>query len=71
MKSQNQYSEIQFFNNDSKFKPDDLVCYCFGFTRKDIEQDLTQNGQSTIAAKIASEKRSGDCDCVNKNPKGR
>ena len=55
----------------NKFQSGDLVCYCFEFTRNDIEQDYIKNGQSTIIAKIASEKNSGGCDCANKNPKGR
>ena len=55
----------------NEFQTGDLVCYCFRFTRNDIEQDYIKNGQSTILAKIASEKKSGGCDCVNKNPKGR
>ena len=53
------------------FQSGDLVCYCFKFTRNDIEQDYIKNGQSTIMAKIASEKKSGGCDCANKNLKGR
>ena len=52
------------------FRSNDLVCFCFEFTRNDIEQDYIRNGQSTIMSKIASEKRSGGCDCANKNPKG-
>jgi len=55
----------------NEFQGDDLVCYCFKFTRNDIEQDYLRNGQSTIIAKIAAEKKSGGCDCENKNPKGR
>jgi hypothetical protein len=54
-----------------EFQSDDLVCYCFKFTRNDIEQDYMKNGQSTIITKISSEKKSGGCDCANKNPKGR
>ena len=55
----------------NKFQSGDLVCYCFKFTRNDIEQDYIKNGQSTIIAKIALEKESGGCDCANENPKGR
>jgi hypothetical protein len=55
----------------NEFQSDDLVCYCFKFTRNDIEQDYIKNGQSSIIAKISSEKKSGGCDCANKNPKGR
>lgn len=55
----------------NEFQSDDLVCYCFKFTRNDIEQDYMKNGQSTIIEKISSEKKSGGCDCAKKNPKGR
>ncbi len=50
---------------------DDLICYCFEYTKDDIEQDYIKNGRSLIMEKIAVEKKTGKCDCVNKNPKGR
>jgi cation transport ATPase len=50
---------------------EDLVCYCFGFTRQDIKQDLVGNGRSLIMEKIMTEKKTGGCDCKNLNPKGR
>ena len=53
------------------YKLDDLVCYCFGYTVNDIEQDFVKNQRSFIIEKIAAEKKVGGCDCVNKNPKGR
>jgi len=56
---------------NTEFDLDDLVCFCFHHTRKDIEQDYYENGQSTIMAKIASEKKARGCDCAIKNPKGR
>ena len=49
----------------------DLVCYCFGFTTQDIEQDLVENGRSLIMEKIMTEKKAGGCDCKDLNPKGR
>jgi len=49
----------------------DLVCYCFEYTRDMIEQDFIENGRSLIMEKIAAEKRTGGCDCATKNPKGR
>lgn len=49
----------------------DLICYCFGYTAQDILKDLEQNGRSLIMEKILEEKRSGQCDCAKKNPKGR
>jgi hypothetical protein len=54
-----------------EFQPNDLVCYCFGYTREDIEVDFLKNSHSLILGKIAAEKKAGGCDCVNKNPKGR
>jgi hypothetical protein len=55
----------------NEFKDDDLVCYCFGYTRKDIEKDYLNNGRSLIIEKIAFEKKAGGCNCAVKNPKGR
>ena len=56
----------------NEFKDDDLVCYCFGYTKKDIEKDyIDNNSQSTILERITFEKKSGKCNCAHKNPKGR
>jgi hypothetical protein len=56
----------------NEFKDDELVCYCFGYTREDIEKDcVDNNGQSTILEKISFEKNAGKCDCAQKNPTGR
>jgi copper chaperone CopZ len=52
-------------------RPDELVCYCFGYSRKDIETDFIQHRRSLILEKIAAEKKAGGCDCANQNPKGR
>ena len=57
--------------NKIDHKIDDLICYCFRYTRDDIEQDFIKNGRSLIMEKIAEEKKTGECDCANKNPKGR
>ena len=47
------------------------ICYCFQYSRDDIETDIDQNGRSTIMERIAREKQLGRCDCAAKNPKGR
>ena len=47
------------------------VCYCFGVTRKDIEEELRQTGKSTFAARITAEVRRGNCACEVKNPSGK
>jgi hypothetical protein len=65
--------EIQSYSQErNEFKDDDLVCYCFGYTRKDIEEDyVANNGKSTILERITFEKKVVECDCTHKNPKGR
>ncbi|NNL77126.1 MAG: hypothetical protein HKO68_12395 [Desulfobacterales bacterium] len=49
----------------------DFICYCFEYTREDIEQDVVKNGRSLIMEKIQTEKKIGGCQCAEKNPKGR
>jgi len=53
------------------FKENDMVCYCFHYTRIQIERDCIDNGRSKILEKIINEKKIGGCDCARKNPKGR
>lgn len=48
-----------------------MVCFCFGYTFRDIVDDLAANGRSTILERIAEEKKSGACRCAEKNPKRR
>lgn len=62
-------SDKPFGNSD--FKADDLVCYCFEYTKDDIEQDFIKNSRSVIMESIAAEIKVGGCDCAIKNPKGR
>jgi hypothetical protein len=31
------------------------VCYCFGFTREDIQKEITETGDSTVANRISAE----------------
>lgn len=48
-----------------------FICYCFEYTREDIENDLRKNGRSLITEKIQAEKILGNCQCAIKNPGGR
>lgn len=49
----------------------DLICYCFQYTKKDIESDFLDHGRrSMILERIALEKKLGRCQCEEKNPKG-
>ncbi len=56
----------------AKEKTDPIpVCYCFGFTRTDIEKDIAETGHSTVAERIKAEVKSGNCACEVKNPSGK
>ncbi len=47
------------------------VCYCFNYTKQDIQEDFRKYGKSTIMNHIVDEKRDGKCECESKNPGGK
>jgi len=47
------------------------VCYCFGFTRGNIHEEIAETGRSTIAERITAEVKAGNCACEMKNPSGK
>ena len=53
------------------FTDEDLVCYCFKHTKKDIENDFNENGRSLISEKIVLEKKADGCNCASLNPSGK
>jgi len=56
----------------AKEKADPIpVCYCFGFTRKDIHDEIAETGHSTVAERITAEVKAGNCACEVKNPSGK
>lgn len=48
-----------------------LVCYCFGFTERQIIDDFHRNGVSKITEWIKNEVKDKHCACEYKNPSGR
>jgi hypothetical protein len=48
---------------------DRLVCYCFGYTVGEIQDDAS-SGASLVPAAIAAEVKAGNCACEVKNPAG-
>ena len=61
-----------FAPQKDELNEDELICYCFQYTKKDIEADFMDHGRrSTIQERIAIEKKMGRCQCAEKNPKGR
>jgi hypothetical protein len=79
--------DVVYFNNehDSQFRKHDLlvrvglketddpipVCYCFGYTRKMILDEVEQRGHSTVTERIKAEVKAENCACEIKNPSGR
>ena len=59
------------FPKRHKFNDEDIVCYCFGHTKKDIEDDFKANNRSLIYEKVVFEKQAGGCKCASKNPNGK
>lgn len=47
------------------------VCYCFGFTERDIIGDVAAHGHSTIDEIIRRNVKAGLCSCEVSNPSGR
>lgn len=46
------------------------VCYCFGWTREKIFDQIRQQGYSTAAQEIGGKIRAGKCSCQINNPSG-
>ncbi len=47
------------------------ICYCFGFTRQDIWDEMRSTGKSSVAERITAEVEAGHCACEVKNPSGK
>lgn len=47
------------------------VCYCFGWTRKKILDQIEQKGFSTAVQEISARVKAGECACEINNPAGR
>ncbi len=47
------------------------ICYCFGFTRRDIWDEIRGTGKSTVAERITAEVKAGHCACEVKSPSGK
>ncbi|SNQ60293.1 putative iron-sulfur cluster-binding metallochaperone [Candidatus Methanoperedens nitratireducens] len=47
------------------------VCYCFGWTKERIFEQIKQPGNSTAVREISARVKAGECECEIKNPSGR
>jgi len=46
------------------------LCYCFNFSRADVQREVAETGSSSIPARITAELKAGRCVCEVKNPSG-
>ncbi len=46
------------------------VCYCFGYTERDIAEQVATTGRSTIAGEVTAKVKAGECECEIRNPQG-
>ena len=47
------------------------VCYCFGWTREKIFNQIKQQGFSTAVQEISAKVKAGECACDIYNPSGK
>ncbi len=73
-----------YFNSSAVFSKKDLtvpvfqkekdclapVCYCFGYNRQQLRDDVIKNGKSIIAQKIKIYTKDKKCACEIRNPQG-
>jgi NAD(P)H-nitrite reductase large subunit len=46
------------------------LCYCFDYTRADVQRDIEERGRTEIPARIKAEVQAGFCACEVRNPAG-
>jgi len=46
------------------------VCYCFGHTIEEIEDEIRRTGRSRVADRIRERMKSEGCACERKSPRG-
>ena len=47
------------------------VCYCFGITKRMIQEEIERTGFSTASARIRAEVKTDNCRCEVESPSGR
>ena len=46
------------------------LCYCFGYDRKAVRDDIRRTGETDIQKTITERVRAGECRCEETNPSG-
>ncbi|MCX7872749.1 MAG: hypothetical protein N2487_05640 [Verrucomicrobiae bacterium] len=52
-------------------EPDRKVCYCFGYTVRQIQEDALRHGKSRLLEELKSKCKQGKPRCVETNPQGK
>lgn len=52
-------------------EPPHPLCYCFGYTEKNIVEEIENTGESTVVDWITERVQNEECACEYKNPTGR
>ncbi len=47
------------------------MCYCFGWTKEKIIEQIQKQGYTTIIEEISTKIKANKCDCIRKNPSGK
>src|SRR5262249_26483561 len=75
---------VVYFSEDRRFMLDDLrvrvglkekgdaipLCYCFGFSKEDVREEIRTQGRTTIFHRIKSLVKNAMCACAERNPSG-
>jgi hypothetical protein len=51
--------------------PPHPVCYCFGYTKENIAEEIEKTGESTVVDWITERVQADECACEYKNPTGQ
>lgn len=60
--------EIPVFQKDEK--ENTPICYCFGWTRKIVSEEINKTEENTIVQNISMHIKSNRCGCEVNNPQG-
>ncbi len=63
-------SDVRIRVGDKETEPPIQLCYCFDWTREDIEADIRRDGTTGIPERIKGKIRAGLCNCDTMNPRG-
>ena len=63
-------SDVRFSIFQKSGDPKRLVCYCFGHSVEEIEQEVSESGTSSVPSSIRESCKKGLDSCEKNNPQG-